>query len=91
MTIPLPGSCQAYELVGGVFAKSMRGGFEDMWPPASRHFIAAKLPTRDNQHVDTGEASEAKDTVKEDLGIWTRDFAIDPTQDLLALLEVDLR
>ncbi|KAI0084537.1 hypothetical protein BDY19DRAFT_970797, partial [Irpex rosettiformis] len=85
--IPLPGSCQAYELVGGVFAKSMRGVFEEMWPPASRHFIAARLPTRNHLNSDNSDSNRI---IREDLGIWTREFAIDPTQDLLVLLEVNL-
>ncbi|KAI0703399.1 hypothetical protein BC835DRAFT_1410680 [Cytidiella melzeri] len=90
VTVPLHGSCQAYELVGGVFAKSMRGGgFEDMWPPGSRHFTAAWLPTR--EYRVSNETDQVQRMVRDDLGIWTRDFAMDPTQDLLVLLEVDQR
>ena len=85
--IPLPGSCQAYELVGGVFAKSMRGVLAEMWPPASRLFTAARLPTREFFHY--GNTYDMKSIVQEDLGLWTRDFAIDPTQDLLVLLDVN--
>ena len=88
--IPLTGSCQAYELVGGVFGKSMRGdGLDELWPPGSRHFVAAWLPTRDDKI--TNVTQDLKRVVKEDLGVPIRDFAIDPTQDVLALVEVDVR
>ena len=80
-TISLPGTCQAYELVGGVFAKSMGGmGFDST--SGSKHLIMSWLPTRTN---------EAHHIVREDLGIASRDFAIDPTQDLIALVDMDDR
>ena len=85
--IPLPGSCQTYEFVGGVFAKSMRGVLVEMWPPTSRLFTAARLPTR--ELFNNGNTYDMKGIVQEDLGLWTRDFAIDPTQDLLVLLDVN--
>lgn len=91
ITVPLPGACQAYELVGGVFAKSMRGnGNEELWPPGSKHLMATWLPTRHFTAID-GIHGSVKSIVTEDLGIPTRDFAIDPTQDILALVEVDAR
>ncbi|THH03402.1 hypothetical protein EW145_g6285 [Phellinidium pouzarii] len=82
VTIPVPGECHAYELVGGVFAKAMhRDGSLGMGltpNPGSRHFNMIKLPT------PTGESETV---VREDIGMLCRDFAIDPTQDLIALVE----
>ncbi|OBZ73464.1 hypothetical protein A0H81_06795 [Grifola frondosa] len=74
--IPVPGACQAYELVGGVFAKSMSVGIL----PGSRHMISTWLPTRTNA---------AHTVVTEDLGVATRDFAIDTSRDLLVLVDAD--
>lgn len=67
-TIPFHGSCQAYELVGGVFAKTM----------SSMHFDATVLPTSldPDYHM-----------ISMDLKLPVRDFVIDPTQDLLVLVE----
>lgn len=67
------GTCQAYELVGGVFAKSMGQGTN-----GSRHLITTWLPTA---------TKPARSSVREDIGIPTRDFAIDPSQDLIALVD----
>ncbi|TCD61584.1 hypothetical protein EIP91_008187, partial [Steccherinum ochraceum] len=77
VTVPVMGSCQAYELVGGMFAKSMGQG-----AGGSRHLITTWLPSR---------TKSARSTVREDLGVPTRDFAIDPSQDLIALVNVDDR
>ncbi|KAH9895700.1 senescence-associated protein-domain-containing protein [Cubamyces lactineus] len=69
---PTPALCQAYELVDGVFASSMSTGLG-----ASRHLSLTRLPT----------ASEpARTTEWQDLGAPIRDFAIDPSQDLVALV-----
>lgn len=90
VTVPLAGACQAYELVAGVFAKSMRGnGNEDLWPPGSRHLVATWLPNRNG--TLNGIPTAVRRVVRDDLGVPTRDFAIDPTQDVLALVEVDVR
>ena len=78
-TVSLTGTCQAYEMVGGVFAKSMGGLAEDGWT-GSKHLIMTWLPSRDQ---------EAHSITREDLGIASRDFAIDPTQDLIALVDLD--
>lgn len=80
--VAVPGACQAYELVGGVFAKTMNAshGMEG----GSRHLIATWLPTRNDQNGDT-----IHQIVRPDLGISTRDFAIDPTQDLIALVDAE--
>lgn len=74
--VPVPGACQAYELVGGVFAKSMG----DAILHGSHHLIATWLPSR---------TEPARTIVREDLGVATRDFAIDPSQDLIALVDAD--
>jgi hypothetical protein len=90
--VTLPGSCQAYELVGGVFAKTMNGGgLEDLRSQGSRHFMEVWLPTRESRVATGKNTDEIRRFVKNDLGMWTRDFAIDPTQDLAAFLEVDER
>ncbi|KAI0065127.1 hypothetical protein BV25DRAFT_1822244 [Artomyces pyxidatus] len=67
-TVTMPGSCRAYELVGGIFAKV----FE------SNGFCASRLPsaTADERRLEIA-----------DLGVPVKDFAIDPTQGLIALLE----
>lgn len=72
--VPVPGACQAYELVGGVFAKSM--GVAHL--TGSHHLNATWLPSR---------TEGARSIIREDLGVATRDFAIDPTQDLIALVD----
>ncbi|CCM03957.1 uncharacterized protein FIBRA_06111 [Fibroporia radiculosa] len=74
--VPIPGACQAYELVSGVFAKSM-GAAQFV---GSRHLITVKLPTRTQGPTRL---------VREDLGVATRDFAIDPSQDIMALVDSD--
>ncbi|EMD35720.1 hypothetical protein CERSUDRAFT_115679 [Gelatoporia subvermispora B] len=75
-SIPITGGCQAYELVDGVFAKSMSTAFAG----GSRHFTTVRLPT---------QAEPARTIVRENLGVPTRDFAMDPSQDLLALVHND--
>ncbi|TFK85394.1 hypothetical protein K466DRAFT_494844, partial [Polyporus arcularius HHB13444] len=73
--IQAPAMCQAYELVDGVFASSMGNGLS-----GSRHLALTWLPNR----------REAERTVeRSDLGVTVRDFAIDPSQDLMALVIAD--
>ncbi|PCH34839.1 hypothetical protein WOLCODRAFT_145533 [Wolfiporia cocos MD-104 SS10] len=72
--VPIPGPCQAYELVAGVFAKSMN----DRMSQGSRHLNATWLPSR---------RGDVRQIIHEDLGVATRDFAIDPSQDLIALVD----
>ena len=67
--VDVSGTCQAYELVAGVFALSK----------GPRHLSLTTLPTHDappaqREHVD--------------VGFLTRDFAIDPSQDLVAFVEL---
>lgn len=77
--VPMHGFCHAYELVGGVFAKtSSSGGFLSQSSP--RKFISSWLPSSS----DSGHT-----LVRKDIGISTRDFAIDPSQDLIALVQSD--
>ncbi|KAG2753864.1 hypothetical protein P692DRAFT_20796932 [Suillus brevipes Sb2] len=77
--VPMPGFCHAYELVGGVFAKtsSSVGGHNQ---PGPRKFISSWLPSSS----DPGHT-----LVRADIGVSTRDFAIDPSQDLIALVQSD--
>ena len=65
-----------------MFAKSVNflGGHLG-WGAGSRHFVAAFLPTRDRETVPKVE--------RQDLGVPARDFAIDPSQDLIALVDID--
>ena len=72
--ISTPTLCQAYELVDGVFASSR---LEDEII-GSRHLALTWLPTSTN--------AEPKIIEREDVGVTIRDFAIDPSQDLMALL-----
>ena len=67
----MSGSCRAYELVSGVFAKSI--GTNSIH--GSRHFIISSLPSR--------KRPEFQFTVREDVGVPSKDFVIDPTQDLI--------
>lgn len=76
-TVPISGHCDAYEFVSGVFAKTMTPGGLSA-PMTSRHFTAVWLPTL---------TQKGRTIVHEELGISTKDFAIDPTQDLLVLVE----
>jgi hypothetical protein len=71
--VPLGGPCSAYELVGGVFAKAARGHY-----PA---FAAVHLPTAARLGWTDEHASVGPD-------VDARDFAIDPSQDFLALVEL---
>ena len=75
-TFPAPASCQAYELVDGVFASS-----RSMPLGASRHISFTRLPA---------PSEPARTTEREDLGVPIRDFAIDPSQDLVALVVDDV-
>ncbi|KIL56442.1 hypothetical protein M378DRAFT_89296 [Amanita muscaria Koide BX008] len=67
--VDVNGGCIAYELVGGVFAKSSGRDLFFSWLPSS---------TRPGVTIH-----------HEDIGLSLRDFAIDPTQDLVVLLEED--
>lgn len=74
ITIEMNEPCHAYELVGGIFAKAMPG-------PSSFHSRRMKfvqLPTA---------TQPSRSWEIEDVGFEMRDFAIDPGQDLLVLLE----
>ncbi|TFY60917.1 hypothetical protein EVJ58_g4844 [Rhodofomes roseus] len=77
--VSVPGACQAYELVDGVLCKSMMSG-APLYGPGSHHLNATWLPTR---------AHTPRSLVREDIGVATRDFAIDPSQDLIAFVDAD--
>jgi hypothetical protein len=80
VTVPTPGECHAYELVGGVFAKAMNPQHDItvLGNPGSRHLSLVSLPS---------SAAAPRILVRDDIGILCRDFGIDPTQDLIALVE----
>ncbi|KAG9312407.1 hypothetical protein JVU11DRAFT_6788 [Chiua virens] len=125
VTVPMPGPCSAYELVGGMFCKTQprgRGrrdgahGFGGFWGgnfgfeghgawhghhdhdgqgepevdgggDGSRTMSVTWLPGRlggGENEVDRGRTD-----VRDDLGIPTRDFAMDPSQDLMVLFKGD--
>ncbi|TFY77432.1 hypothetical protein EWM64_g6583 [Hericium alpestre] len=69
--------CLAYELVGGVFA-TVGDPSSDHTSLGNSQFIASWLPTA---------SIDEHRVVYRDMGIPVKDFAIDPTQDLLALVE----
>ena len=71
-SVALTGHCHAYDLVGGLFAKAVEES------GAARRLVASWLPSR--------VAGETR-LVVDDLGVRIKDFAIDPTQDLIVLLE----
>ncbi|KAI9453366.1 hypothetical protein F5148DRAFT_1151976 [Russula earlei] len=70
--VALAGHCHAYELVGGLFAKAL----EEFG--AARRLVASWLPSN--------AAGETR-LVVDDLGVRIKDFALDPAQDLIVLLE----
>ncbi|KAI0773132.1 senescence-associated protein-domain-containing protein [Trametes elegans] len=70
--ISAPALCQAYELVDGVFASSEDNGLN-----GSRHLSLTWLPTF---------CEPARYIVRQNMGFALRDFAIDPSQDLIALV-----
>ena len=71
-SVAFAGHCHAYELVGGLFAKAL----EDFG--IARRFVASWLP---------GNGRGESRFVVDDLGVRIKDFALDPSQDLLVLLE----
>jgi hypothetical protein len=70
--VAVAGHCHAYELVGGLFAKAL----EDSG--AARRLVASWLP---------GNGRAERPLVVDDLGVRIKDFALDPSQDLVVLLE----
>jgi hypothetical protein len=71
--LALAGHCHAYELVGGLFAKAI----EEFG--SARRLVGAWLP-------GNGDRAERR-LVVDDLGVRIKDFALDPSQDLIVLLE----
>ena len=71
-SVALTRHCDAYELVGGLFAKAL----EEFG--AARRLVASWLPS--------SVAGETR-LIVDDLGVRIRDFALDPAQDLIVLFE----
>ena len=71
-SVALAGHCHAYELVGGLFAKALEES------GAARRLVASWLP---------GNGRGERRFVVDDLGVRIKDFALDPSQDLIVLLE----
>ncbi|KAH9943621.1 hypothetical protein B0H21DRAFT_695505 [Amylocystis lapponica] len=80
--VPIPGACQAYELAGGVFTKLMMAGDVGNIEESIvfRHLIATWLPSR---------TKEARSIVRDELDVVTREFTIEPSQDLVVLIDAD--
>ncbi|KAL4065608.1 hypothetical protein V8B97DRAFT_1984206 [Scleroderma yunnanense] len=74
IVVPMPGPCHAYEFVGGVFCKTHHSYHHRF---SSRHLTTMWLPSA----VDP----IGRSIVRDDVGLPTRDFAIDPSQDLVIL------
>ncbi|KAN0133523.1 hypothetical protein V8E53_008691 [Lactarius tabidus] len=72
VSVALAGHCHAYELVGGLFAKAI----EEYG--SARRLVASWLPSN---------TSDEMRLVVDDLGVRIKDFALDPAQDLIVLLE----
>ncbi|KAH9031031.1 hypothetical protein EDB85DRAFT_2146374 [Lactarius pseudohatsudake] len=70
--VALAGPCHAYELAGGLFAKAI----EEFG--AARRLVASWLPSN--------TADETR-LVIDDLGVRIKDFALDPSQDLIVFLK----
>lgn len=71
----IPGSWNAYELVDGIFSKTLNSIGDN----TARGIMFASLPSR---YDTTGSL-----ILYEDLGITFRDFAMDPTQDLIVYMQ----
>ena len=65
----IPGSWSAYELVDGIFSKTLN---------SASGILFTALPSRD---------APGSLTTIDDLGITFRDFAMDPTQDLIVYMQ----
>lgn len=81
-SIHLPGPCQAYDLVGGLYGKCI--GTPELNPnseddSSGRTITFVTLPSSDPPQDVKVETH--------DLGIHAKDFATDPSQDLMVLLE----
>jgi hypothetical protein len=72
VAVALAGHCHAYELVGGLFAKAL----EEYG--SARRLVASWLPSNTTDEMRL---------VVDDLGVRIKDFALDPAQDLIVLLE----
>jgi hypothetical protein len=73
----IPGSWNAYELVDGIFSKTLNSAGNN----TARGILFASLPSRQ---------SPGSLILFEDLGITFRDFAMDPTQDLIVYMQCSL-
>ncbi|KZW00932.1 hypothetical protein EXIGLDRAFT_720010 [Exidia glandulosa HHB12029] len=80
LTLLLEGDCRAYELVGGIFGKATMS-FEGR--VASHHLDFYTFPD------GTDPSAKVHVLTHNNLGVSLRDFAIDPYQDLLVLVETE--
>ncbi|KAH7886541.1 hypothetical protein F5I97DRAFT_1966709 [Phlebopus sp. FC_14] len=84
--VPIQGACYAYEFVGGIFCKTSHA---QAFRWGSRQFNATWLPSSAAPRREKNGVKRvtAKSLTREDLGVPTRDFAIDPSQDLIVLFK----
>ena len=78
--VSAPALTKAYEFADGVYASSRVQGAVFR----SRHLALTWLPT-----LATGGGGESRVIEREDVGLSIRDFAMDPSQDLIVLLQVE--
>ena len=76
VVVPMPGLCHAYKLVGGIFCKTHHSQHHRF---SFRHLTAMYLPSSTDPTVRLLR--------REDVGLPTCDFAIDPSQDLINLFK----
>ncbi|VDB86094.1 unnamed protein product [Peniophora sp. CBMAI 1063] len=82
-SIHLPGNCQAYDLVGGYYGKCAGPADteSDSLEPGERRSITLVTLPSNNPRREAGIETY-------DLGVQIKDFAMDPSQDLIAFLEM---
>lgn len=74
VTVRLSNDCSAYEYVAGVFVKT-----QGLLHPGPQSLVACYMPTR---------TTSERQVLITDVGLPIKDFAVDPTQNLLALMHV---
>ncbi|KAH8985235.1 hypothetical protein EDB86DRAFT_3246446 [Lactarius hatsudake] len=71
-SVTLAGPCHAYKLAGGLFAKAIKES------GAARRLVALWLPSN---------MADKTSLIVDDLSLRIKDFALDPSQDLIVFLE----
>ncbi|KZV66977.1 hypothetical protein PENSPDRAFT_755247 [Peniophora sp. CONT] len=79
-SIHLPGYCQASDFVGGYFGRCFSHNLDDVDSIGTPNLTLVTLPSR-------SPTRELK-VETHDVGVHMKDFTLDPSQDLLALLDM---